>query len=294
MLGFESLYASLNKTKEIAVSATALKEENNFFKNLTRKTFGSLSEWSTFEKSWLLLFTAINLAVFFIFGTDSFLGLIASLSGILCVVLVAKGKISNYFFGLVQVLIYGYISMQFSLYGEAMLNFLFYTPLQFIGFYLWYRNAKNNSKEGTTALTETTAGSSPSSSFKITVKKLSWKGLLGLTLVSGLAIWAYALLLQALSGASVGLDSATTVLSIVAQFLMLARYAEQWLLWIIVNILSIALWGLTLTGSQATGEDPAWNVLIMWVAFLFNSIYGYINWLKISKKQEAQALEGAE
>lgn len=291
MLGFESLYASLNKTKEIAVNSTALaSKENtgNIFTRSLRKTFGSLSEWSTFEKSWLLLFSAINLAVFFIFGTDSILGLIASLSGIFCVVLVAKGKISNYFFGLVQVLIYGYISMQFSLYGEAMLNFLFYTPLQFIGFYLWYRNARNNSK-----LAEVTEAT-PSSSFKITVKKLSWKGLLGLALISGLAIWGYALLLQALSGASVGLDSATTVLSIVAQFLMLARYAEQWLLWIVVNILSILLWSFTLTGTQAAGEDPAWNVLIMWVAFLFNSIYGYINWLKISKEQEAQSLEGAE
>ena len=53
-----------------------------------------LKDWSLLEKSWLLIFTSINIYLFFAWE-DTLLGLISSLSGRLCVLLVAKGKISN-------------------------------------------------------------------------------------------------------------------------------------------------------------------------------------------------------
>ncbi|EUJ37880.1 hypothetical protein BTHER_03254 [Brochothrix thermosphacta DSM 20171 = FSL F6-1036] len=63
------------------------------------------------------------------------------------------------------------------------------------------------------------------------------------------------------------LDSITTAISVVAQILMTLRYKEQWLLWIVVNILSIILWIIA--------GNP--SMVAMWVAFLFNSSYGYYN-----------------
>ena len=88
-------------------------------------------------------------------------------------------------------------------------------------------------------------------------------------------------MLHTIGGASIGLDSATTILSIVAQFMMLARYAEQWLMWIIINILSIIMWAQSII-SQDGNDYPT---LVMWIAFLCNSIYGYINWRKLYKQQ---------
>jgi hypothetical protein len=58
----------------------------------------------------------------------------------LCVVLVAKGKIANYYFGIVQTLTYAYIAYGYGLYGEVMLNALFYFPVQFIGIYMLKQN----------------------------------------------------------------------------------------------------------------------------------------------------------
>ena len=75
-------------------------------------------------------------------------GLISSLSGMLCVVLVAKGKIGNYYFGIIQTILYAYISYTYSLYGEAMLNAIFYLPLQFVGVYLWKKNKTQKSTVG--------------------------------------------------------------------------------------------------------------------------------------------------
>lgn len=220
--------------------------------------------WTKFEKSWIVVFTLINLYLYFAWD-DTLLALVSSLSGMMCVVLVAKGRINNYYFGTVQVVTYAYIAWTYKLYGEVMLNSLFYLPSQFIGLYMWRKNSLADSVKGE----------------DIVVKTLTLKQWLSTITGIVLAIWVYAIFLQKLGGRTVGLDSATNVLSIVGQILMLYRFAEQWLMWIAVNVLSIILWftALSLTG----GND--YTILIMWVAFLFNSVYGYYNWRKMAKEQ---------
>ena len=76
------------------------------------------------------------------------------------------------------------------------------------------------------------------------------------------------------------------MLSIVAQILMLLRYAEQWFMWIVVDVLTIVLWVITLV---TTGGND-YTILVMWSAFLVNAAYGYINWLKMSRSQQATVL----
>ncbi len=94
------------------------------------------SGWTKFETFWILLFLGIQILIFII-RPDSPAATVSSLTGILCVIFVGKGKISNYFFGLVSVSLYAYVSYTFKLYGEMMLNLLVYVPVQFIGFYMW-------------------------------------------------------------------------------------------------------------------------------------------------------------
>ena len=106
-----------------------------------------LKGWTTFEKVWLGVFTAINIYLFFAWG-DSLLGLTSSMAGMLCVVLAAKGRISTFYVGLIQASTYAYISYTYGLYGEAMLNGLFYFPMQFVGIYYWKRNQVRNSVRG--------------------------------------------------------------------------------------------------------------------------------------------------
>lgn len=226
-----------------------------------------LQDWTLFEKLWLALFTVIMVYLFFAFK-DSTLGLISSLTGMLCVVLAAKGKISTYYFGMVQTSTYAYISYSYGLYGEAMLNALFYFPIQFIGLYMWSRHKTGDSITGE----------------DVVVKRLSRRGWVKLVSVAVLGSVIYAMLLYYIGGKQVGLDSAAVVLSMIAQVLMLNRYVEQWALWITVNVLSIALWTVTLI--RTGGND--YNMVVMWSAFLANSIYGYTNWVKLSKAQHSR------
>ena len=224
-------------------------------------------EWTWFERIWLLLFSIVN--VFLYLKWDSgLIGLISAMSGMLCVVLVAKGKISNFVFGIVNTATYAYISYGYGLYGESMLNALFYLPTQFIGLWMWQRHRSVNKVRDE----------------DIEIKRLSLKG--WAVVIASVVVGAYAYMhvLMALDAQQVRIDSVAVVMSVVAQILLTLRYAEQWVLWILVNLLSIVLWVVTL--SQSGGSD--YTMPVMWTAFLINSIYGWINWLKLQQGKAAQ------
>ena len=227
----------------------------------------SLSEWSLFEKMWITLFTGVTVYLYFAFQ-DSVLGLVSSVAGMLCVVLVAKGKISNYFFGIIQTVTYGYIAFGYGLYGESMLNWLFYFPLQFVGIWMWmkHRKSKEEAERGEDV-------------FVNRLSKKGWLIVLGSFVVGA---FIYAELLTLLSAQQVRIDSMAVVLSVIAQVLMIQRYAEQWVIWIAVNLLTITLWVITMV--KTGGQD--WNMVVMWTAFLVNSVYGYVNWVRLSKLQK--------
>ncbi|WP_342430965.1 nicotinamide riboside transporter PnuC [Neobacillus sp. FSL H8-0543] len=225
---------------------------------------GIVKNWTRFEITWLFTFTMVIVYLFFVWS-DSLIGLISSISGMLCVVLVAKGKISNYYFGIIQTLTYAYIAYGYGLYGEVMLNALFYFPIQFIGIYLWKKNKTDRVVKGE----------------DVKVKSLSRSGWFYTILSILILTIGYGFFLKYLGGNNIWTDSATNVLSIAAQIMMLKRLTEQWILWIAVNVLSIFLW-LSVLFSQG-GND--FSMLVMWSAFLVNSIYGYLNWRKMYQKQ---------
>lgn len=239
------------------------------------KIANMFKSWTLFEKIWIIVAVA-TITTISIIWKDNWLGFISSISGILCVILAAKGKIATFYFGAIQASTYAYIAYGYGLYGEAMLNAFFFLPFQFIGWFLWFKNRK----------TETKAVQGED----IFAKKLAAKQWFILIPIILAAIVGYWLILNAINATQPGLDSAAVVLSIFAQILMSLRFAEQWLLWIIINVITITVWVLTLV--QSGGND--WAILAMWCAFLVNSVYGYINWLKLAKNDVGKTLTPAE
>lgn len=191
------------------------------------------------------------------------LGSIAGIAGVLCVVLVAKGNIWNYAFGLVNVSLYAYISFKASLYGDAGLNALYYLPMQFIGWYSW-------KKRGASAENRDT---------RVRARRMTALQRTALACACIAAVVVFGLVLRHFGDPQPFKDSATTVLSIVAQALMAMAFMEQWVLWIITNVLSVLMWCICV----ARGEAHAGVMVIMWTFYLLNSINGLRIWLKLSK-----------
>ena len=90
-----------------------------------------------------------------------------------------------------------------------------------------------------------------------------------------LGILGYKVILDLLGGAGTLLDSASTVTSVVANALMMLRYREQWLLWIIIDIITVIMW--VLVGDLV--------MVTMWSVYLINAFYGYHNWTKMAKEK---------
>lgn len=191
--------------------------------------------------------------------TDPLLA-VATITGVVCVVMVGKGAIGNYAFGLVNALAYGIIALNAHVYGDAMENLLFFLPTQIIGYFMW-KNRMNIETKIVKAKT-------------MTKKQL---------IISAISIIAgtigFAQVLDAMGGKVVYYDSATNVLTVFAQIAMLFCFSEQWLAWILVNIMSVVTW--TILWIQGDPTAPA--VTIMWGFYLLNAIYSYFNWRKLSK-----------
>ena len=80
-----------------------------------------ISGWKGIEIFWLLFANIALLMISLILG-DTAIGILASLTGVTCVILCGKGKLSNYIFGTVNVLLYAYVAWKARYYGDVMLN----------------------------------------------------------------------------------------------------------------------------------------------------------------------------
>lgn len=218
---------------------------------------------------WFLILGVIasNIIYTVLSGSVDLLGSAAGIAGVLCVVLVAKGSIWNYLFGLVNVLLYAYISYKASIYGDAALNALYYLPMQFIGWWQWRKRGA--------AMSESEA---QGGSVQVKARRLTSRQRVAMTLCCLAAILLFGLLLRHIGDPQPFKDSTTTVLSIVAQALMALAFMEQWVLWIITNIVSVLMWVVC----AMRGEAHAMVMVIMWIFYLLNSINGFRVWIRLS------------
>ena len=219
---------------------------------------------------WFLIAGVIvsNIVYSVLTGTLDVVGSLAGITGVLCVVLVAKGSIWNYAFGLVNVSLYAWISYKAALYGDAGLNALYYLPMQFVGWWQWRKRGA--------AVSET---ESDGKTVQVRARRFDWGQRILLAIGCSAAVVACGCLLKYLGDPQPFKDSATTVLSIVAQALMALAFMEQWVLWIITNVISVIMWAVCVS----RGESHAGVMVIMWSFYLLNSINGLRVWLKLSR-----------
>lgn len=229
----------------------------NIIKNDTMKNFikNELKNWKAVEVLWIVTASAIILSLS-IYWKENIIGIVSSISGILCVILTGKGKLSSYIFGMINTILYSYIAFNAKYYGEFMLNIFYYIPMNIAGFILWSRNLNNENKE-------------------VIKTKLNNKYKIIIFAFSFISIFIYGLILKKLGGSLPFVDSASTVFAVTAQILCIKRCSEQWIMWILVNILNISIWYINFSSG---GDNIA--TLLMWSVYLVNALFMLIKWYK--------------
>lgn len=222
-----------------------------------------LRGWKKLELIWMFIASMIILGLS-IYWKDTFMGIVSSISGVICVVCTGKGKLSAYLFGLINSILYAIIAYRAKLYGETMLNILYYVPMQFVGFYIWSKNMNNTTHE-------------------VVKKHMKHIGRICALVAIIIGTIGYGIFLKHLKDAMPFVDSFTTVASIVAMIISVKMYAEQWWIWIVIDILTVYMW----TCNFANGNDNM-ATLLMWVVYLLNAIFMCIKWEREVKKVRCQ------
>lgn len=217
-----------------------------------------MGAWRPFEVAWLTAFVAVAVVITLVTG-DNLFGFAIFLSGVLCVVLAAKGSILNYPIGLVNTIGYGYLAMRNGLFGEQWLNWGFYAPMAVIGFLLWRKHTNRTIVE---------------------MRRLGGPMLALLALVCAALIAAGGFGLSQIDGQNTPyIDATTNVLTVAATLLAATRFREQWGFYLVLNAFTVIMWVIR----WAAGSPDGPLMVLMWSAYFVNAAYGYYVWTKGSR-----------
>lgn len=154
-------------------------------------------------------------------GLVEFFGTIFSL---ICVYLATIHNQWTWFFGALGVILFGLLFFEFKLYSDAALQILFFLPLQLWGFLYW-RKLADQSSEPTVTLSMTA---------QAIVLSLAAIGIF-----TGINGW----LMSTYTDASFPFaDAWTTWMSVFAQILMIRKYWQSWVLWILMDVGAIYIY----------------------------------------------------
>jgi nicotinamide mononucleotide transporter len=222
----------------------------------TRNTFWT--GYAPFERAFLYGMLALQLIVFYI-TPDSPLSMIAGIAGVASVVMCAKGRLEFYFIGFIQNFTYMFLAWQNKFYLECGEN-LFYIITMIWGIFVWKANMNKN-EDGTAEV--------KAKKFTPVQWILSIVGTIAATIAMGYVG-------TRIGSAQAYTDAATNVMAIFAQILMVRRYREQWIWWLVIDLLNIKMWAVV-------GD---WSMVAMYIAWTANCIYGWVNWSKLNKANE--------
>ena len=226
------------------------------------KTFNYLKRemWDGFsltEKLFMWGMVLLQILVYIV-APDSWYGVVAGIAGCISVVLTAKGRWMMYPIGFIQNFTYTVLAFQNMLYGEVIEQ-VFYVVTMIWGMVAWAKNMNTN-EDGTQDVKTRKFG------------LIEW-----IISIVGTAVGTYVFgrALVAMGAAQPYTDAATNVMALFAQVMMVKRYREQWIWWILIDLFCIKMW-------LVAGN---WSMVAMYVAWTANCVYGWYNWTKLNKKE---------
>ncbi len=189
----------------------------------------------------------------------SYLEIVASILGLLSVWLLTKQNMWCWPTGIVMVGMYIYIFYEARLYSDMLLQ-VFFAVMQLYAWYYWLN------KKGQEATLKV--------SFLKQKERIFW------AIIVLLFSFILGFLMKKFTKADLPyIDATTAAMSVVAQWLLTKKIIDNWILWIIADVVYVAMYcykGLYITA-------------LLYFIFLFLAYLGYMEW----KKSYAQARLGS-
>ena len=197
--------------------------------------------------SWFVLIGIITQLLTCYIMEDTLLALCSGIAGVISVVLCSQKKYAFYFWGLLQLITILIISFQTGLFGKVLENG-FYLVTTIIGMFIWGKNVDGD---------------------KVNPQKMSFGDWMVLSSMLPLLIFGISVFVVKFNNSEqIFLDTLTTTIGIIAQIMLMFRFREQWVLWLILDVLCVILWDI----------DGNWCLMVQYIFWAINCVYGYFCW----------------
>lgn len=206
---------------------------------------------------------AVITASFFIFDGSAPLSLAASLIGVTSLIFNAKGNPVGQLLMVIFGIMYGIISYTFDYYGEMITYMGMTVPMAIVALISWMRNPYNGNRS------------------EVKVNRLKKGEIIFLVFLTAAVTALFYFILKAFHTANLIPSTLSVTTSFAAVYLTFRRSPYFAIAYAANDVVLIVLWVL------ATISDMSYmSVTICFAVFLINDIYGFINWIKIQKRQK--------
>lgn len=220
-----------------------------------------------FSKAELVLwFSSVFFIItsFFIFDRENYLTLTASLIGTTSLIFNAKGNPLGQLLMIAFSVLYGIISLSFRYYGEMITYLGMTAPMAAFAFAAWVRNPYNGNKA------------------EVRVGYMSKKDIAFMIVLTVIVTVMFYFILRGFHTANLIPSTISVTTSFLAVYLTFKRNEYFALCYAANDIVLIVLWVLA-----AMTDISYLSVIICFIAFLANDLYGFYNWKKIKKRQKS-------
>lgn len=231
-----------------------------FYKRLTGYfTKGEFALWGC---SVFLIISA-----FIAFDRVNFLTLAASLIGATSLIFNAKGNPIGQFLMIIFSVLYGIISFSFSYYGEMITYLGMTAPAAVFALITWLRHPFEKNRA------------------EVAVGKVVKSETVFMFVLSAAVTAMFYFILKRFGTAYIIPSTLSVTTSFIAVYLTVRRSPWFAAAYAANDIVLIILWVL------ASKSDISYiSVVICFVMFLFNDLYGFISWIKMQKRQQKQTV----
>ena len=221
-----------------------------------------ISKFTKLEVTLFVSSTALIIISFLIFDRSNYMTLIASLIGVTSLIFSAKGNPIGQVLMIIFSLLYGVISYSFAYYGE-MITYLGMTmPMAIIALISWLKNPYKGNKA------------------QVRVNTL-FKGEIPILCLICIAVTiVFYFLLKHFNTANLLPSTVSVTTSFAAAYLSFRRSPYFALAYALNDIVLIVLW--TLAGIK---DIHYISVIVCFIAFLINDVYGFISWQRMKQSQ---------
>lgn len=204
-------------------------------------------------------------AAFLVFDGKNYMTLVASLIGVTSLVLNAKGNPTGQLLMIVFSILYGIISFSFAYYGEMLTYLCMTMPMAVFAFFSWLKNPYNGNKS------------------QVKINRLTKKETVFMWFFAAVVTFVFYYVLKYFDTANIVPSTISVTTSFLAVYLTYKRNPFYAVGYAANDIVLIVLWVL------ASIENRSYiSVVVCFVVFAVNDIYGFINWRKTEKIQSSE------